>query len=141
MSRACKSLRVRWNGLPGALNPGRKDFHMIKKEFQKLCKRFDDVMDYVGLEHLETMNDSSEIYRERRYYGIEKGITLQWILDEAEFWLSCYYEPGNVRTDDKHEGPEGYREWRAESGRLKRLADAIRKYGNLQVCVEESPVA
>ena len=32
---------------------------MIKKEFQKLCKRFDDVMDYVGLEHLETMSDSS----------------------------------------------------------------------------------
>ena len=63
------------------------------------------------------------------------------MLDEAEFWLSCYYEPGNVRTDDKHEGSEGYRAWRSESGKLKRLADAIRKYGNLQVCVEESPVA
>ncbi len=109
----------------------------IKKEFHKICKRFDDVMNYVGLEHLETMRGTSEIYCKRNYYNLEKGITLQWMLDEAEYWFSCYYEPGNVRHDDKFDGKYGYKTWLAESGRLKRLVNAIKKYGNLNVCVEE----
>lgn len=110
---------------------------MIKKEYQRICKRFDDVMNYIGCEHLQIMDDITEIYRDRRFYDIENGITLQWMLDEAEYWLSCYYEPCNVRTDDKHEGKEGYKTWLVETGRLKRLVAAIKSYGNLQVCVEE----
>ena len=110
---------------------------MIKKEYQRICKRFDEVMNYIGCEHLQTMDDIAEIYQDRRFYNIENGITLQWMLDEAEYWLSCYYEPGNVRTDEKHEGKEGYKTWLAETGRLKRLIAAIKSYGNLQVCIEE----
>lgn len=107
----------------------------IKKEFHKICNRFDNVMSYIGVEYLETMCDTSAIYCNRNHYNITHGITLQWILDEAEYWLSCYYEPGHVRCDDKKYDRST---WLAETGRLKRLINAIKKYGNLNVCIEEN---
>lgn len=109
---------------------------MIKTEYQRICKRFDDVMDYIGCEFLEICNENSDIYRKRNHYCIQKGITLSWMLDEAEWWLSCYYEPGNVRADDKHYDAECYKTWLAETGRLKRLITAIKKFDNLNECVE-----
>ena len=30
---------------------------MIKKEYKRICKRFDEVMNYIGCEHLQTMDD------------------------------------------------------------------------------------
>ena len=108
----------------------------IKREFEKICRRFDDVMSFIECEHLETMREGSEIYCKRAHYNLTHGITIQWMLDEAEYWLSCYYEEGNVRCDDRTEGPEGYKTWRSETGRLKRLITALKKFKNRNVCVE-----
>lgn len=74
---------------------------MIKKEYKKICKRFDGVMWDIGCEYLALSDGKSEIFSDRRYYNVEKGVTLQWMHDEASYWLSCYYEPGHCRCDDK----------------------------------------
>ena len=111
---------------------------MIKKEYQKICKRFDDVMNYICCEFLMISDGKGEVYDDRRHYDVEDGITLKWMHEEADYWLSCYYEEGNVRCDDRHEGKEAYKIWLAETGRLKRLLKAIEKFGDLGVCVEET---
>lgn len=111
---------------------------MIKKEYMKICKRFDEVMNFIGCEHLMVADGEGEVYDDRRYYDVQNGITLQWMVDEAAYWLSCYYEPGHCRCDDKHDGKEGYKIWLAETGRLKRLLKALKKYGDLNVCIEET---
>ena len=111
---------------------------MIKKEYMKICNRFDEVMNFIGCEHLMVADGEGEVYDDRRYYDVQNGITLQWMVDEATYWLSCYYEPGHCRCDDKHDGKEGYKIWLAETGRLKRLLKSLKKYGDLNVCVEET---
>lgn len=110
---------------------------MIKKEYKKICKRFDDVMWDIGCEYLTLSDGKSEVFSDRRYYNVEHGVTLQWMADEADYWLSCYYEPGHCRCDDKHDGKEGYKIWLSETGKLKRLIKAIKKFGNLNICIEE----
>ena len=40
---------------------------------------------------------------------------------EASYWLSCYYESGNVRCDDRFIDEDNYKIWVSETGRLKRL--------------------
>ena len=109
----------------------------IRKEYRKICERFDDVMDYIGCGHIATMRETSELYCCRGDYGLMDGITLSWMLKEAEYWLSCYYEEGNVRCDDRFEGKDAYQAWLAETGRLKRLVAVIRRCGDLEVCIEE----
>ena len=117
---------------------GEKGETMIKKEYMKICKRFDDVMNFIGCEYLMIAEGEGEVYGDRRHYNVQNGITLQWMADEAAYWLSCYYEPGHCRCDDKHDGREGYKIWLAETGRLKRLLKALKKFGDLNVCVEET---
>ena len=117
---------------------GEKGVAMIKKEYTKICKRFDDVMNFIGCEHLMLSEGKGEVYDDRRYYDVPNGITLQWMVDEVSYWLSCYYEPGHCRCDDKHDGKEGYKIWLAETGRLKRLLKALKKYGDLNACIEET---
>ena len=110
---------------------------MIKKEYKKICKRFDDVMWDIGCEFLTLSDGKSEVFSDRRFYNVEHGVTLQWMADEADYWLSCYYESGHCRYEDKHDGKEGYKIWLSETGKLKRLIKAIEKFENLNVCVEE----
>lgn len=109
---------------------------MIKEEYKKLAKRFDGVFADIGLEHCQILEPNSELYQQRKYYSIEDGITLLWMLGEAEYWLSCYYKNGNCRCDDRFIDEECYKIWRSETGKLKRLIAAIEKYENLNVCIE-----
>lgn len=104
----------------------------IKKEYLKIAKRFDRIMWDLGIEYLcvvkATDGDCSSIYDDRKYYDIEDGVTIGWMQREAEYWLSCYYEPGHCRCDDKHEGKDGYKVWVSETGKLNRLIKALEKY-------------
>ena len=49
---------------------------MIKKEYMKICKRFDEVMNFIGCEHLMLSEGKGEVYDKRRYYDVQNGITL-----------------------------------------------------------------
>lgn len=106
---------------------------MFKSEYIKIAKRFSNVMNIIGCEYLDITNPHSEVYSDRRYYSVEDGITISWMYSEACYWLSCYYESGNVRCDDKKYDPKG---WRCETGYLKRLIIALEKFPNDDVIEE-----
>ena len=88
---------------------------------QKIVNRWNNVMNSIGCEYLMIGDRLSELEHEKEYYGVEDGISIGWMLDEARYWLSCYYEHGNVRCDDKYIDKRNYKIWVSESGKLKRL--------------------
>ena len=93
----------------------------------KLINRWNNVMNDIGCEYLSIGTRLSELDTQKEYYGTEAGITTAWMLKEAKYWLSCYYEEGNVRCDDRFEGEEAYKVWVSETGRLKRLISTLEK--------------
>lgn len=93
---------------------------------EKIVKRWDSVMNDIGCEHVTINTRLSELEHHKTYYGIENGITIDWMLEEAKYWLSCYYESGNVRCDDRFIDKDCYKMWLSETGRLKRLIDKLK---------------
>lgn len=100
----------------------------MKINNKALVKRWDGLMMDLCLEYL-TINDPhySVLQNEKHYYNIEHGIDTDWMLQEAEYWLSCYYESGHCRCDDRFEGEAEYKTWKSETGRLKRLIATLEK--------------
>ena len=109
---------------------------MIKKEYEKICKRFDKVMYSIGCEHICLNGGEIASPRYREYYGTENGVTIDRMLKEAEYWLSCYYESGNCRCDDRYLDKEEYKIWVSETGMLKRLITALGKFDG-EIVVED----
>lgn len=91
----------------------------------KIIKRWDRIMSDIGCEHLTIEDSLSEITKIPEHYNVQKGISVAWMTKEAEYWLSCYYESGNVRCDDRADEPEI---WRSETGKLKRLITFLKKF-------------
>ena len=87
----------------------------------KLVRRWNGVMNDICCEHITIGTDLSELEHHKAYYDIADGITVRWMREEAEYWLSCYYESGHCRCDDRFDGPEEYATWKSETGKLKRL--------------------
>ena len=58
------------------------------------------------------------------------------MLEEAEYWLSCYHESGNVRCDNRFGDSENYKIWVSETGILKRLITRLEKMENSMMVVE-----
>ena len=94
---------------------------------QKLVNRWNSVMNDIGCEHLTIGTRLSELEEHKQYYDIENGISVGWMFSEASYWLSCYYEEGNVRCDDRFCGKDSYNMWLSETGRLKRLIAKLEK--------------
>ena len=100
----------------------------------KIVKRWNGIMYDIGLEHeeLPTSSDDdlfySEIARERKYYNVEDGVSYGYMKGEMEYWLSCYYEPGHCRYEDRLEDEDCYKTWVSETGKLKRFIKALGKY-------------
>lgn len=88
---------------------------------QKIVNRWNSVMGSIGCEHITINTRLSELEHHKEYYGIENGISIGWMLEEAKYWLSCYYESGNCRCDDRFIDKENYAIWVSETGKLKRL--------------------
>lgn len=105
----------------------------MKVNNQKLINRWNDIMNDIGCEHLTIGTRLSELETKKEYYDVENGITIKWMLHEAEYWLSCYYEVGHCRCDDRFEGKEEYKSWVSETGRLKRLISSLKKMDNIVV--------
>lgn len=94
---------------------------------QKLVNRWNSVMNDIGCEHLTIGTRLSELEVHKKYYDIEDGISIGWMFSEAIYWLSCYYESGNVRCDDRFYSKDCYNVWLSETGRLKRLIAKLEK--------------
>lgn len=92
---------------------------------QKLVNRWNSVMNDIGCEYLTINTGLSELERHKDYYDIVDGISTSWMLKEAKYWLSCYYEEGNVRCDDRFIDEDCYKIWVSETGRLKRLIEKL----------------
>ena len=93
----------------------------------KIVKRWDSVMLNIGVEHITINTKLSDLQSEKAYYSIEGGISVDWMLSEAEYWLSCYYEGGHCRCDDRFGDAEAYKMWVSETGKLKRLIARLQK--------------
>lgn len=93
----------------------------MKVNNTQIIARWNKVMNNVGCEHITIGTNLSELECRKDYYSIEEGITIGWMLKEAKYWLSCYYESGNVRCDDRFIDEDNYNIWRSETGMLKRL--------------------
>ena len=94
---------------------------------QKIVKRWNSVMNNICCEYLTIGTTLSELEYHKEYYGIEDGISINWMLKEARYWLSCYYESGNCRCDDRFLDADNYKIWVSESGMLKRLIARLEK--------------
>ena len=105
----------------------------MKVNNQKLINRWNNIMNDIGCEYLTIGTRLSELEVQKKYYGVENGITIKWMLKEAEYWLSCYYETGHCRCDDRYLGEEEYKIWVSETGKLKRLIETLNKIDNNMV--------
>lgn len=100
----------------------------------KVINRWNNIMWTIGLEHeeLPTSADDdlsfSEAAIERKYYGIEDGVTYGYLKKELKYWLSCYYEPGHCRYEDRLDDEYAYKTWVSETGKIKRFIKALEKY-------------
>lgn len=99
---------------------------------EKIVNRWDSVMNSIGCEHVTIKDRLSELECHKSYYGVEEGISVGWMFSEASYWLSCYYEEGNVRHDDKSYSKDSYKIWLSETGKLKRL---IARLENMDDCM------
>ena len=92
---------------------------------KKLVDRWNSVMSDIGCEHVTINTGYGELEYHKEYYDIEDGISLAWMIQEAKYWLSCYFEAGNVRCDDRFYSSDAYKMWLSETGRLKRLIEKM----------------
>ena len=90
-------------------------------------------MNSICCEYITIDTELSELEFHKTYYDIEDGISVDWMLNEAEYWLSCYYESGNVRCDDRFYGEDEYKIWVSETGMLKRLIARLKKMDDCMV--------
>ena len=97
---------------------------------QKIVNRWNKVMNDICCEHITINTRLSELESNKHYYNVENGIDVNWLLNESKYWLSCYYEVGHNRCDDRFYGKEEYKSWLSESGKLKRLIAALEKMEN-----------
>lgn len=93
----------------------------MKISNQKIVDKWNNVMNDIGCEHITINTRLSELESHKDYYDVMDGISVNWMIHEAKYWLSCYFEEGNVRCDDKHYDGESYKIWLSETGKLKRL--------------------
>lgn len=94
---------------------------------KKIVNRWNSVMNDIGCEHVTICTRLSELEDKKEYYDVVNGISVDWMLTEAKYWLSCYYEEGNVRCDDRHYDAESYKMWVSETGKLKRLIARLKE--------------
>lgn len=108
----------------------------------KIIKRWNGIAWDIGLEHLGLPEKPGvnklhgEVMECKEYYDALDGITYGWLLNEAEYWLSCYYESGNCRCDDRFIDSDCYKSWVSETGKLKRFINAVKKYDAAKYVIE-----
>ena len=103
----------------------KKAIRLSERRMKTALKRYNDIMYDIACEFSSIGTSLSED---------TENWNLRDMVAECDYWLSCYYESGNVRCDDRFEGPEAYKEWRHETGILKRFIAAYEPYIADMVC-------
>lgn len=93
---------------------------------EKAITRYNRIMMNLCWEH-KTINTN--------YSEDTEGWNIRDLVAEADFLLSCYYEEGNVRCDDRLDSKEAYDLWISETGKLKRFINAYLPFINGIKCV------
>lgn len=101
-------------------------------ESQKILNRWNKVMGKICCEHL-TVNTRYNC--ELPEIGVKTTFTYADLVNEAKYWLSCYYETGNVRCDDRFYGEDNYKIWVEDTGYLKRLIARLEKEDQKKVAL------
>lgn len=100
---------------------------MKNLNMKSALKRYNDIMYDVGYEHSTIGTSLSEN---------TENWNLRDMVAEADYVLSCYYEPGHARCEDRHLGKEEYKIWVSETGKLKRFIKAYEPFIEELVCFE-----
>ena len=96
---------------------------MKKVNMTAAIKRYNNIMYTCGYEH-STIGT--------RYSEDTEKWNLRDMVAEADYLLSCYYEEGHCRCDDRFLSKEDYKIWVSETGKLQRFIDAYEPFvGNL----------
>ena len=102
----------------------------MKIKNEKIVKRWDKVMYDISCEHLTIDTEFTELESRKKCYGVEDGISIDWMIKEAEYWLSCYYESGHDRCEMRFDDEDCYKTWVSEIGKLKRLIAKLKTLEN-----------
>ena len=100
---------------------------MKNLNMERALKRYNDVMYDVGYEHSTIGTSFSEN---------TENWNLRDMVAEADYVLSCYYEPGHARCEDRHLSSDDYKMWVSETGKLKRFIKAYEPFIEELVCFE-----
>lgn len=80
---------------------------------EKIRERYKKLMREISLEYLADEAD---------------GLTVDKMVKECEYWLSCYYENGNSLADMRYdEDPRVRKIWRSETEKLKRFINRFKE--------------
>lgn len=92
---------------------------MNKLNMEKVVERYNGIMYDLCLEHLTIGTRFSEN---------TEGWNLRDMVAEADYNLSCYYESGHCRCDDRFLSKDEYKTWLSETGKLKRFIKAYEPF-------------
>ena len=97
---------------------------MKKLNMQSAVKRYNGIMMDICAEHCTIGTQFSED---------TENWNLRDMVAECDYWLSCYYEKGNVRFDMIQ---DDRKLWLSETGKLKRFIEAYEPFIRNMVCTE-----
>ena len=100
---------------------------MKKLNMESAIKRYNGIMMDCGYEHRTIGTNFSED---------TENWNLRDMVAEADYLLSCYFESGHCRYEDRLLSKEDYKIWRSESGMLKRFIKAYEPFVQDMVCFE-----
>ena len=100
---------------------------MKKLNMKAAIKRYNDIMYTCCYEH----STIGTIYSENT-----ENWNLRDMVAEADYLLSCYYEEGHCRCDNRHLSKEDYKIWVSETGMLKRFIKAYEPFIEDMICEE-----
>ena len=98
---------------------------MKKLNMESALKRYNDIMYDVVYEH-STIGT--------RFSENTENWNLRDMVAEADYLLSCYYEEGHARCDDRHLSEDDYKIWVSETGKLKRFIKAYEPFVEDMIC-------
>lgn len=87
-------------------------------DMKNVIKRYNKIMEAIGAEHKTIGTALSEE---------TESFSLKEMVEECEFWYSCYFEKGNVREAMRRsEYDDEVSAWWSESRKLKRFIDKFK---------------
>ena len=92
---------------------------MKKLDMNKAINRYNNILMDCAWEH-KTIGT--------RFSEDTENWTLADMVAECEYLLSCYYESGHTRYEDRLDSKEDYATWLSETGKLKRFINAYKQF-------------